>query len=45
MSLKRLAPDVAVEILRAFLETSEADPDEMENIVQLAEIEKGFSGG
>ncbi|WP_433796943.1 RpiB/LacA/LacB family sugar-phosphate isomerase [Actinoplanes sp. CA-252034] len=28
MSLKRLAPDVAVEVLRAFLDTAEPDPGE-----------------
>jgi ribose 5-phosphate isomerase B len=28
MSLKRLAPDVAVEVLREFLDTPAADPDE-----------------
>jgi ribose 5-phosphate isomerase B len=28
MSLKRLAPDVAVEVLHAFLDTTEPDPDE-----------------
>jgi ribose 5-phosphate isomerase B len=32
MSLKRLAPDVAVEVLRAFLDTGPADPDEAGNI-------------
>ena len=35
MSLKRLAPDVAVEVLRAFLDTSEPDPDEAANIAAL----------
>ena len=35
MSLKRLAPDVAVEVLRAFLETTEPDPDEAENIAAI----------
>jgi|SRR5690349_6886147 len=35
MSLKRLAPDVAVEVLRAFLETPEPDPDEAENIAAI----------
>ena len=38
MSLKRLAPDVAVEVLRAFLDTTGADPDEAGNI---AAIEPG----
>jgi ribose 5-phosphate isomerase B len=32
MSLKRLAPDVAVEVLKAFLDTPEPDPDEAANI-------------
>jgi ribose 5-phosphate isomerase B len=32
MSLKRLAPDVAVEVLQAFLDTTAADPDEASNI-------------
>jgi len=35
MSLKRLAPDVAVEVLQAFLETPEADPDEAANIAAI----------
>jgi ribose 5-phosphate isomerase B len=35
MSLKRLSPDVAVEVLRAFLDTGEADPDEAENIAAI----------
>jgi ribose 5-phosphate isomerase B len=35
MSLKRLAPDVAVEVLRAFLETATPDPDEAENIAAI----------
>ncbi len=35
MSLKRLAPDVAVEVLAAFLDTTEPDPDEAENIARL----------
>ena len=35
MSLKRLAPDVAVEVLRAFLETPAADPDEAANIAAI----------
>ena len=32
MSLKRLAPDVAVEVLQAFLAEPEPDPDEAPNI-------------
>jgi len=35
MSLKRLAPDVAVEVLRAFLDTPEPDPDEAGNIAAI----------
>jgi ribose 5-phosphate isomerase B len=35
MSLKRLAPEVAVEIAQAFLDTSEPDPDEQEAIARL----------
>jgi ribose 5-phosphate isomerase B len=35
MSLKRLAPDVAVEVLQAFLSTSTPDPDEAANIAEL----------
>jgi ribose 5-phosphate isomerase B len=35
MSLKRLAPDVAVEVLRAFLDTPEPDPDEAANIAAI----------
>jgi len=35
LSLKRLAPDVAVEVLQAFLETPEPDPSEASNIAQL----------
>jgi len=35
MSLKRLAPDVAVEVLEAFLATPAPDPDESANIAAL----------
>lgn len=35
LSLKRLAPDVAVEVLQAFLETPQPDPSEAANIAQL----------
>jgi ribose 5-phosphate isomerase B len=35
MSLKRLAPDVAVEVLQAFLHTAEPDPDEAGNIAAI----------
>lgn len=40
MSLKRLAPDVAVEVVQAFLATPEPDPDEAENIARLAELDR-----
>ncbi|HEY8474111.1 MAG TPA: RpiB/LacA/LacB family sugar-phosphate isomerase [Natronosporangium sp.] len=40
MSLKRLAPDVAVEVTKAFLDTTEPDPDEAENIAALSGIEQ-----
>lgn len=39
MSLKRLAPDVAVEVVQAFLAAPEPDPDEVDNIAQLAALE------
>jgi len=35
MSLKRLAPDVAVEVLHAFLDTPDPDPDEAANIAAI----------
>jgi ribose 5-phosphate isomerase B len=35
MSLKRLAPDVAVEVLQAFLTTPKPDPDEAANIAEI----------
>ena len=35
MSLKRLAPDVAVEVLHAFLDVAGPDPDETENITAI----------
>jgi ribose 5-phosphate isomerase B len=35
MSLKRLAPDVAVEVLRAFLDITAPDPDEAANIAAI----------
>src|SRR5215468_1542048 len=40
LSLKRLAPDVAVEVLAAFLDTEGADPDEAENIARLSTLEQ-----
>ncbi|MFG2039656.1 RpiB/LacA/LacB family sugar-phosphate isomerase [Dactylosporangium sp. NPDC048998] len=41
MSLKRLAPDVAVEVLRAFLEVPSPDPQEAENIALLRGLDAG----
>jgi ribose 5-phosphate isomerase B len=38
MSLKRLAPDVAVEVAEAFLDTTETDPDEAAAIDRLSEL-------
>ncbi len=38
LSLKRLAPAVAVEVVQAFLDTTEPDADEAENIARLDEI-------
>jgi ribose 5-phosphate isomerase B len=35
LSLKRLAPDVAVEVVQAFLDTPEPDPSEAANIASL----------
>lgn len=40
MSLKRLAPDVAVEVLRAFLDTTEVDREEAANIAALGHLEE-----
>jgi ribose 5-phosphate isomerase B len=39
MSLKRLAPDVAVEVVTAFLETGEPDESEAENIARVGDLE------
>jgi len=38
LSLKRLAPDVAVETVQAFLDTSEPDPDEAAAIARLNDL-------
>jgi ribose 5-phosphate isomerase B len=38
MSLKRLAPEVAVEVAEAFLDTTETDPDEAAAIDRLSEL-------
>lgn len=40
LSLKRLAPDIAVEVVRAFLDTPEPDPDEAENIARLVALDQ-----
>jgi ribose 5-phosphate isomerase B len=40
LSLKRLAPPVAVEVVQAFLDTSGPDADEAENIARLRDIER-----
>jgi ribose 5-phosphate isomerase B len=40
MSLKRLAPDVAVEVTKAFVDATEPDPDEAANIARLGELER-----
>jgi ribose 5-phosphate isomerase B len=40
LSLKRLAPDVAVEVVTAFLETGEPDASEAENIARLGEMDR-----
>ena len=39
LSLKRLAPDVAVDVARAFFETPEPDPDEADNITLLGRLD------
>jgi ribose 5-phosphate isomerase B len=38
LSLKRLAPDVAVEVTQAFVDTAEPDPDEATAIARLNEL-------
>ena len=43
MSLKRLAPDVAVEVTKAFVDATEPDPDEAANIARLGELEREAS--
>jgi len=45
MSLKRLAPDVAVEVLAAFLDTDGPDPDEADNIARLSTLEHDAGAG
>lgn len=41
MSLKRTAPETAKEILDAWFAVEGPDPDELENIARLAELERG----
>jgi ribose 5-phosphate isomerase B len=41
LSLKRLAPDVAVEVVQAFLDTEGPDPDEADNIARLGDLDAG----
>jgi ribose 5-phosphate isomerase B len=41
LSLKRTAPDVAVECVQAFLATVDVDPDEHEQIEQLKRLDRG----
>lgn len=43
MSLKRLAPDVAIEVVQAFLDAPEPDPDEVDNIVRLGTMDGSAS--
>jgi ribose 5-phosphate isomerase B len=43
MSLKRLAPEVAVEVVQAFLDTPAPDPDEVANIAALNELDRDSS--
>ncbi len=38
LSLKRTAPDVAVECVNAFLDVESPDPDEAENISKIADL-------
>lgn len=38
LSLKRLAPDVAVECVSAFLGQDEPDPDELSNIAAIRDL-------
>lgn len=40
MSLKRTAPETATEILDAWFAVEQPDPDELENIARLAELER-----
>ena len=41
LSLKRLAPDVAVEVVQAFLAEPAAEQSEAANIARIAELERG----
>ena len=40
LSSRRLAPDIAVECVKAFLETSDVDPDEQVRIDELAALDE-----
>lgn len=42
MSLKRITPETALEILDAWFKADEADPDEAANIARIAEIEARY---
>jgi len=44
LSLKRLAPDVAVEVVQAFLAVPAADPSEAANIAGIAELRARHGG-
>lgn len=44
MSLKRTPPDVAVECVRAFLATTQIDPDEAENVALLTSFDDDLGG-
>jgi len=39
LSLKRLAPDVAVEVVQAFLDTTEPDAEQRANIERLSDLD------
>ena len=45
LSLKRLAPDVAVEVVAAFLDEPEPDPDEADNIADIARLREEHGRG
>ena len=39
-SSRRLSPDIAVECVRAFLETADVDPDEQARVDELAALDE-----